>query len=90
MFLNQDIHHLVSPSAYDTAWLTMIPDPTQVDKPKFESCLNWVLNNQNAGGFWGESYAEGLPTIDTLPATLASMVALKTWNLGEENIARGK
>ncbi|XP_027160774.1 (E,E)-geranyllinalool synthase-like isoform X2 [Coffea eugenioides] len=89
MFLNQDIHHLVSPSAYDTAWLTMIPDPTQVDKPKFESCLNWVLNNQNAGGFWGESYAEDLPTIDTLPATLASMVALKTWNLGEENIARG-
>ncbi|KAL3519684.1 hypothetical protein ACH5RR_017833 [Cinchona calisaya] len=89
MFSNQDIYALVSPSAYDTAWLAMIPDPTQTKEPMFKTCLDWILNNQNEGGFWGESHSEGRPTIDTLPATLACMVALKTWNLGEENILKG-
>ncbi|XP_027160313.1 S-linalool synthase-like [Coffea eugenioides] len=89
MFSNQDIYTLITPSAYDTAWLAMIPDPTNSTQPMFNSCLDWILNNQNEAGFWGESHAEGRPTIDTLPATLACLVALKTWNVGEGNIGKG-
>ena len=89
MCSNQDIYTLITPSAYDTAWLAMIPDPTNSKQPMFNSCLDWILNNQNEAGFWGESHAEGRPTIDTLPATLACLVALRTWNVGEGNIGKG-
>lgn len=89
MFSDQDIYTLVTPSAYDTAWLAMVPDPTNSKQPMFKSCLDWILNNQNEAGFWGESHADGRPTIDTLPATLACLAALKTWNVGEGNIGKG-
>ncbi|CAA3015219.1 terpene synthase [Olea europaea subsp. europaea] len=73
--------------AYDTAWLAMIPaDPIENNSPMFKNCLTWILENQKEGGFWGETDEEGLPTIETLPATLACMVALKTWNVGQEKI----
>lgn len=90
MFSNKvDLHSIVSPSAYDTAWLAMIPDSKNRDNPMFKSCLNWVLNNQNEQGFWGDSGFDDVPTIDTLPATLACMVALSTWNVGAKNIEKG-
>lgn len=83
-----------SPSAYDTAWLAMIPSENLNNQnqcrggPMFESCLNWVIENQKEGGFWGESDGH-LPTIDALPATLVCMVALKKWNRGRTNINQG-
>ncbi|KAL2495085.1 geranyllinalool synthase [Forsythia ovata] len=90
IFSNDNLHPFVSSSAYDTAWLAMIPvDPRKQNCPMFKNCLNWILENQNEDGFWGETNYEGLPTIDTLPATLACMVALQTWNVGQENIEKG-
>ncbi|CAI9756495.1 unnamed protein product [Fraxinus pennsylvanica] len=90
IFSNDNIHAFVSSSAYDTAWLAMIPaDPRKYNSPMFKNCLNWILENQKEGGFWGNTDEEGLPTIDTLPSTLACMVALKTWNVGQENIEKG-
>ncbi|CAI9783841.1 unnamed protein product [Fraxinus pennsylvanica] len=90
IFSNDDLHAFVSPSAYDTAWLAMIPaHPSKQNCPMFKNCLNWILENQKEEGFWGERNEEGLPTIDTLPATLSCMVALKTWNVGQENIEKG-
>ncbi|XP_059660704.1 (E,E)-geranyllinalool synthase-like [Cornus florida] len=80
-----DVYSFVSPSAYDTAWLAMIPHPERRDCPMFKGCLDWVLDNQRDQGFWGEDQY----TIDTLPATLACMVVLKTWNLGDKNIKKG-
>lgn len=80
----------ISASAYDTAWLAMISDPKENnEKPMFKSCLEWVLSNQRPEGFWGERDCHGNPTIDSLPATLACMVALKTWSLGQEHIEKG-
>ncbi|KAF5474346.1 hypothetical protein F2P56_006251 [Juglans regia] len=76
-----DPYPFISPSAYDTAWLAMIPDPHQPLQPMFKSCLEWVLYNQKAEGFWGECDAHGMPTIECLPATLACIVALKKWNI---------
>ncbi|KAG7962216.1 hypothetical protein I3843_09G054400 [Carya illinoinensis] len=75
-----DPYSFISPSAYDTAWLAMIPDPHQPLQPMFKSCLEWVLQNQKGVGFWGECDAHGVPTIECLPATLACIVALKKWN----------
>ncbi|XP_059284899.1 S-linalool synthase-like [Lycium ferocissimum] len=90
---NQDFNNtfLTQTSAYDTAWLAMIPYNNQeANGPMFESCLNWILNNQNEQGFWGEPNGENLPTIYALPTTLACMIALKKWNVGESHVRRGK
>ncbi|CAK9141572.1 unnamed protein product [Ilex paraguariensis] len=89
MFSNLDLYSIFSPSAYDTACLAMIPDPGQDDRPMFKNCLNWILDNQKEEGFWGESNLDGVPSIETLPTTLACMVTLKTWSVGEENIEKG-
>ncbi|KAL2932014.1 S-linalool synthase [Bienertia sinuspersici] len=79
----------VSPSAYDTAWLAMVGDPKKDnEKPMFRGCLEWILSNQMTEGFWGERDCNGNPTIDSLPATLACMVALKMWDLGHQHIEK--
>ncbi|XP_042496091.1 (E,E)-geranyllinalool synthase [Macadamia integrifolia] len=81
-----DLYSFVSPSAYDTAWLAMIPDNEKQEHPMFQQCLNWLLNNQNENGLWGES---NTPTIYCLPATLACMAALSKWEVGAHNIEKG-
>ncbi|KAH7838107.1 hypothetical protein Vadar_022141 [Vaccinium darrowii] len=90
IFSPTDFLSFVSPSAYDTAWLSMIPHPKQgISCPMFKGCLQWIVNNQKEEGFWGEDGSDGLPTIDSLPSTLACIVALKTWGVGEQNIEKG-
>ncbi|XP_022724392.1 (E,E)-geranyllinalool synthase-like [Durio zibethinus] len=92
MLLDIDAYSFVSPSAYDTAWMAMI-DPLDSDQPwlspMFKDCLDWVLNIQTEEGYWGECDAHGNPTIESLPATLACVIALKKWNVGNQNIKRG-
>ncbi|XP_022777367.1 (E,E)-geranyllinalool synthase-like [Durio zibethinus] len=90
MLSDIDPYSFVSPSAYDTAWLAMIPNlqPCPV-VPMFKDCLDWVLKNQTEEGYWGECDAHGNPTIESLPATLACVIALKKWNVGIENAQRG-
>jgi geranyllinalool synthase len=82
-------YSFISASAYDTAWLAMIPDPHQPSQPMFKNCLDWVLHNQKDEGSWGDCDAHGMPTIECLPATLACIVALKKWNVGTECVEKG-
>ncbi|KAF3451524.1 hypothetical protein FNV43_RR07619 [Rhamnella rubrinervis] len=83
-------YSFVSPSAYDTAWLAMVPDHSHHNtKPMFTNCLYWVLSNQKQQGFWGECDGHGMPTIECLVATLACIVALKKWNVGSPLIHKG-
>lgn len=89
MFSCKHLQSFVSPSAYDTAWLAMIPHPVEHDTPLFKSCLQWLVDNQKEEGYWGESI-NGNFAIDALPATIACMVALRKWGLGEKNIQKGK
>ncbi|KAI4296669.1 hypothetical protein L6164_036610 [Bauhinia variegata] len=89
MLKNFDPYSFVCPSAYDTAWLAVIPDPHEPSKPMFKICLDWMLKNQHGEGFWGECDAFGKPTIVSLPATLASMIALKKWNTGPLMVEKG-
>ncbi|KVI00937.1 Terpene synthase, metal-binding domain-containing protein [Cynara cardunculus var. scolymus] len=89
MFSDHLHYSFVSRSAYDTAWLAMIPHPLEPTTPLFKSCLEWLLINQNRQGYWGESVNGDLPTIDALPATLVCMVVLQKWGLGVKNIEKG-
>ncbi|URE20485.1 synthase [Musa troglodytarum] len=73
------------PSAYETAWVAMIPCPHRPPRPMFPKCLNWILRNQREDGFWGECRH----ATDSLTATIACLVALKTWKVGNANIEQG-
>ncbi|KAK4857668.1 hypothetical protein QYF36_004326 [Acer negundo] len=87
---NIDPYSFVSPSAYDTAWLAMVPDSHQPFEPMFKDCLNWVLNYQTEQGFWGDHRdGHGRPTIESLPETLACLIALKRWNSGKPQVEKG-
>ncbi|KAK0580155.1 hypothetical protein LWI29_037243 [Acer saccharum] len=87
---NIDPYSFVSPSAYDTAWLAMVPDSHQPFEPMFKDCLNWVLNNQTEQGFWGDHRdGHGRPTIESIPETLACLIALKRWNSGKPQVEKG-
>ncbi|XXG70517.1 hypothetical protein AAC387_Pa06g3264 [Persea americana] len=79
-----DLCSLVSPSAYETAWVAMIPDPDRPDQPLFRQCLEWIIEGQREDGFWGER-----GTLECLCSSLACMAALKTWDVGPCNIDRG-
>ncbi|KAK7327930.1 hypothetical protein VNO77_22023 [Canavalia gladiata] len=87
---NIDLYSFVYPSAYDTAWLAIIPDSQYPSQPMFKNYLDWLLKNQKPEGYWGESDTFGKPTIESLPATLVSMVALKKWNTGKLMIEKGR
>nr|QMW48846.1 terpene synthase 5 [Cananga odorata] len=86
---NTGTHHFVSASAYDTAWLAMIPDPEHPSRPMFPQCLDWILHNQQGFGFWGEPNHSSLPTLESILATLACVAALKTWDVGHDNTEKG-
>ncbi|RWR96468.1 diterpene geranyllinalool synthase [Cinnamomum micranthum f. kanehirae] len=84
LFSSVDVCTHVSTSAYDTAWMAMIPHAEDPSRPMFPQCLEWMLNNQKELGFWGDEL-----TIDCIPSTLACMIALKTWDMGHYNIEKG-
>ncbi|XP_019085664.1 PREDICTED: (E,E)-geranyllinalool synthase-like, partial [Camelina sativa] len=99
-----DPYSFVSPSAYDTAWLSMIEEDNNVGddelKPMFQDCLDWIMCNQNAReGFWGNSGGytqmadaeaeDGEEDMYILTSTLACVVALHKWNIGYFHLHKG-
>ncbi|KAG7585056.1 Terpene synthase metal-binding domain [Arabidopsis thaliana x Arabidopsis arenosa] len=102
--INLDPYSFVSPSAYDTAWLSMIEEENNVGddelKPMFQDCLDWIMCNQNAReGFWGNSGSyttvatagdeDGEEDMYILTSTLACVVALQKWNTGCFHLHKG-
>ncbi|KAL4202076.1 hypothetical protein AMTRI_Chr02g219200 [Amborella trichopoda] len=83
--------HIHNPSAYDIAWAAMIPSDKCGVEPMFPKCLEWIIENQKDGGFWGgeDDCNSPSPTAECLPATFACIVALKTWDVGHECMGRG-
>ncbi|WOL18082.1 hypothetical protein Cni_G26875 [Canna indica] len=82
---SSDMYSFLPPSAYETAWVAMIPSPHHPNRPMFPKCLQWILFNQREEGFWGDSAHD----IQSLSATLACLAALKTWNTGHANVEQG-
>nr|QWD59169.1 ent-13-epi-sandaracopimaradie [Aconitum carmichaelii] len=76
-------------SSYDTAWVAMVPSHTSPESPYFPECVNWLLENQLPDGSWGLPDGNPFLVKDTLLSTLASILALKKWNIGEEHVNKG-
>ncbi|KAK7271353.1 hypothetical protein RJT34_27171 [Clitoria ternatea] len=79
----------LSVSSYDTAWVAMIPSPTSPHAPFFPQCLNWLLDNQLSDGSWGLRDRHPLLLNDALLSSLACILALKQWSVGEDQINKG-
>ncbi|CAB4276940.1 unnamed protein product [Prunus armeniaca] len=75
-------------SSYDTAWVAMVPSPNSSKDPFFPECVNWLLANQLHDGSWGPKF-NPLLIKDALLSTLACILALKRWSVGEEQINKG-
>lgn len=79
----------LSVSSYDTAWVAMVPSPYSSQTPYFPQCVNWLLENQFHDGSWGLPDPHPLLMKDALSSTLACVLALKRWGVGEEQINKG-
>ncbi|MCO5601744.1 hypothetical protein L7F22_055869 [Adiantum nelumboides] len=78
----------ISVSPYDTAWIAMVPSLNGSNTPQFPKCLHWIVDNQLPDGSWGDEKNVFL-AYDRVSSTLACVIALKTWNIGHNNIEKG-
>ncbi|XP_011014299.1 PREDICTED: ent-kaur-16-ene synthase, chloroplastic [Populus euphratica] len=79
----------LSVSSYDTAWVAMVPSPYCPETPRFPECTKWILDNQLGDGSWSLPHRHPLLVKDALSSTLACILALKRWGIGEEQINKG-
>ncbi|CAL5057636.1 unnamed protein product [Urochloa decumbens] len=85
---------LPPPSPYDTAWVAMVPaeggSAPWAPAPRFPQYLEWIMQNQHDDGSWGIGHLH-LPRLgkDAVSSTLACILALRTWDLGDEHIRKG-
>ncbi|NP_001348122.1 ent-kaur-16-ene synthase, chloroplastic [Zea mays] len=80
----------LSPSAYDTAWVAMVPSPGSPQAPCFPQCVQWILENQLDNGSWGHNEVDSsADKKETILATLACVIALKKWDVGPAHITKG-
>ncbi|KZV38671.1 ent-kaur-16-ene synthase, chloroplastic [Dorcoceras hygrometricum] len=79
----------ISASTYDTAWVAMVPSPHSAAEPCFPDCVNWLMENQCDDGSWAHPHHHHLLRKDVLSSTLACVLALKRWGVGEQHINKG-
>ncbi|CAA7395410.1 unnamed protein product [Spirodela intermedia] len=77
----------ISISAYDTAWVALVPNLSGAGGPQFPSSLKWIEENQLPDGSWGDG--ELFIAHDRLMNTLACVIALKSWGVCPDRSQRG-
>ena len=87
MFQSMDLGE-ISVSAYDTAWVGLVPSLDDPTSPQFPKSLDWITKNQFPDGSWGNE--DLFLAYDRVCSTLACVVALKTWSVGHDKVQRGK
>ncbi|KAL7122330.1 hypothetical protein ACP275_01G038900 [Erythranthe tilingii] len=86
---------IMSPSAYDTAWVAMVPATEYSGggdsdlRPYFPQCLDWIMENQNPDGSWGLDPDHPFLVKDRLSCTLACVLALRKWGVGQQLVQNG-
>ncbi|XP_050234951.1 ent-kaur-16-ene synthase, chloroplastic-like isoform X2 [Mercurialis annua] len=79
----------LSVSSYDTAWVAMVPSKESKEKPSFPECLDWIMKNQHCDGSWCHNPYHPLLVKDYISCTLACVLALQKWKVGQSLIKRG-
>ncbi|VAH51047.1 unnamed protein product [Triticum turgidum subsp. durum] len=88
--IRKQLHKVeLPPSLYDTAWVAMVPLRGSPHTPCFPQCVEWILQNQHENGSWGINDFGSSANKNVLLSTLACVLALEKWNLGQEHIRRG-
>lgn len=78
---------VITPSAYDTAWVARVPAIDGSSRPQFPQTVNWILKNELKDGSWGtESH---FLLFDRLLATLSCFLALLKWKVGHVQVEHG-
>uniref|UniRef100_K3YYW0 Uncharacterized protein n=2 Tax=Setaria italica TaxID=4555 RepID=K3YYW0_SETIT len=78
------------PSSYDTAWVAMVHAKGAPQAPRFPLFVEWILQNQHNDGSWGLGHLDPCSLgKDAISSTLSCILALKTWNIGDEHIRKG-
>nr|ADH29869.1 e-beta farnesene synthase [Pinus sylvestris] len=78
---------MITPSAYDTAWVARVPAIDGSSRPQFPQTVDWILKNQLKDGSWGtESH---FLLSDRLLATLSCVLALLKWKVGHVQVEHG-
>ena len=79
---------MITPSAYDTAWVARVPSTDGSARPQFPQTVQQILKNQLKDGSWGSDSHFLLS--DRLLATLSCVLALVKWNDGDLQVQQGK
>ncbi|KAK2987195.1 hypothetical protein RJ640_026475 [Escallonia rubra] len=80
----------LSVSSYDTAWVAMVPSRNVSDQPCFPQCLDWILENQHPDGSWCLDPTHPSLVKDSLSSTLACVLALQKWQVGDLLVKKGR
>ncbi|KAL3512626.1 hypothetical protein ACH5RR_025343 [Cinchona calisaya] len=67
----------------------MVPSKDSPNKPCFPECLDWTMENQHQDGSWGLFQRHSLLLKDHLSCTMACVLALTKWRVGEQLVTRG-
>ncbi|XP_042386086.1 ent-kaur-16-ene synthase, chloroplastic-like [Zingiber officinale] len=79
----------LSASSYDTAWVAMVPSPTSPNHPCFPQFLDWIIKHQHSDGSWRLNHFQSFLIKDYLSSTLACIIALERWKVGQEQVRKG-
>eukprot|EP00253_Pinus_taeda_P006279 PITA_06279 len=79
---------VITPSAYDTAWVARVPSIDGVARPQFPQTVEWILKNQLKDGSWGN--VSHFLLSDRLLATLSCVLALLKWKVGDLQVQKEK
>jgi len=69
---------LISPEAYSTAWVALVPDADNLNQPAWPQALEYLRAHQLEDGGWGEPHV--YYAHERLISTLAVLYALGTWD----------